>query len=95
MPTIEEIKAKAVPILKSAGVRKAALFGSYARGEETAESDIDILADFPPDISLFRVGGVQYELQEVLGRKVDLVQYTAIKPLIRPYIMEDELVFFG
>jgi len=84
-----------VPILKAAGARKAALFGSYARGEETPESDIDILADFPTNMSLFTIGGVQYDLQEALGRKVDLVQYIAIKPLLRPYIMKDELVFYG
>ncbi len=95
MPTIEEIKEKAVPILRSAGARKAALFGSYARGEETPESDVDILADFPIDTNLFRIGGVQYQLQEALGRKVDLVQYIAIKPLIRPSIVKDEIVFFG
>ena len=95
MSKIDEIREKAVPILKNAGARKAALFGSYARGEETSDSDIDILADFPLDTSLFKIGGVQYELQEVLGRKVDLVQYVAIKPMLLPYIMKDEILFFG
>ena len=92
MSKIEEIKEKAVPILKAAGARKAALFGSYARGEETPESDIDILADLPHDMSLFDVVGVKLDLEEVLGQKVDLVQYDAIKPRLRPYIMKDELV---
>lgn len=86
---IEEIKEKAVPILKAAGARKAALFGSYARGEETPESDIDIIVDMPSGSSLFDVGGLQYELQEVLGKKVDLSQYVALKPIIKPYVMKD------
>ena len=89
MSKIEEIKEKAVPILKAAGARKAALFGSYARGEETPESDIDIIVEMPSGTSLFDVGGLQYDLQEALGKKVDLSQYVALKPLIKPYIMKD------
>ena len=89
MSKIEEIREKVVPILKAAGARKAALFGSYARGEETPESDIDIVVEMPEGASLFDVGGLQYELQEVLGKKVDLSQYAALKPLLKPYVMRD------
>lgn len=94
MTQIEEIKGKITPMLRSAGVRKAALFGSVARGEAGPESDIDILVDMPHNISLLDVIGLKLDLEELLGKKVDLVQYDAIKPLIRPYIMKDELVIF-
>lgn len=87
MSKIEEIKEKAVPILKAAGARKAALFGSYARGEETPESDIDIIVEMPSGTSLFDVGGLQYDLQEALGKKVDLSQYAGLKEIIKPYVM--------
>ena len=89
MIKVEEIKARAVPILKAAGANKAALFGSYARGDQTSESDIDILADLPHSMSLFDVVGIKLDLEDVLGKKVDLVQYDAIKPRLRPYIMQD------
>ena len=89
MSKIEEIRLKAVPILKAAGASKAAIFGSYARGDETSESDIDILAALPHSMSLFDVVGIKLDLEEVLGKKVDLVQYDAIKPRLRPYIMQN------
>ena len=87
MSKIEEIKEKAVPILKAAGARKAALFGSHASGEETPESDIDIIVEMPSGTSLFDVGGLQYDLQEALGKKVDLSQYAGLKEIIKPYVM--------
>jgi len=89
MSKVEEIKSKAVPILKAAGASRAALFGSYARGDTTDESDIDILVDLPHTMSLFDVVGVQLDLEDVLGKKVDLVQYDAIKPRLVPYIMRN------
>ncbi len=92
MPNIQEIKDKAIPVLKLAGAKRAAIFGSYARGEASSDSDIDMLVDLPHNISLFDVVGLQLDLEDLLGKKVDLVQYDAIKPLLRPYIMKDELV---
>ncbi len=54
-------------------------------------SDIDILVDFPEAIGLFEFVGLKQELEELLGRKVDLVQYRAIKPLIRERILKEEV----
>ena len=52
---LEEIKEKVIPILKEAGVTHSAIFGSYVREEETENSDVDILVDYPKGYSLFDV----------------------------------------
>ncbi len=72
---------------KTQPVLKAWLFGSYARGEETPQSDVDIL--FGPDYSgkpftLFTMGGMYMDLKELLGKEVDLV----VEGSLRPYAAE-------
>ncbi len=88
---IEVIKKKLVPILRETGVTRAAVFGSVARGEETEKSDIDILVNLPRGMSLFDVVDLEFKLEEVIKRKVDLVDYDAIKPRLKPYIMHDQI----
>ena len=70
---------KIVSILKKNGVTKAAIFGSYARGDAKKNSDIDILIKPPTGIGLGFVG-IKLELEEKLGRKVDLLTYNSIHP---------------
>ena len=84
--TIDEIKTKAIPILKEAGITKSALFGSYVRGDANENSDIDFLVNFPADTTLLDVVRLQRSLQENLQKKVDLVSYNAISPLIKDSI---------
>lgn len=84
---IAQIKQKAIPVLKKEGVSRAAIFGSYVRGEAGEGSDIDILVEVPKDTGLFTFVGLQHKLEEVLGRKVDLVEYSTIKPRLKPYIL--------
>ena len=91
MPTIEEIKEKVLPALERYHARRAGLFGSVVRGETRRRSDIDILVDFPDPIGLFEFVGLKQELEELLGRKVDLVQYEAIKPLLKKRILKEEV----
>ena len=64
------------------------LFGSFARGDSTEGSDIDILVSFSESIGMEIVDLVM-ELEELLGHKVDLVSSKAIKPKMMPYIEED------
>ena len=82
---------KVVPILKASGVTRAALFGSVARGEQKRTSDVDLLVDLPADMSLFDVIDLESSLAAVMGRNVDLVDYVAIKPRLRPSIMHDQI----
>ncbi len=90
---IEEIKRKILPILKRFGVKKAALFGSVVRGEARSDSDIDILVEIErDDISLLDFVGLKLDLEEALGKKVDLVEYKTIKPLLRERILSEQKV---
>ena len=89
---INEIKIKINPILKKNGVKRAAIFGSYARGEETKKSDIDILIEYgDDDKSLFDLVGLQIELEEKLKKKVDLGEYSTIRPQIKDRILSEQV----
>ena len=71
--TIEQIKSIAAPIARSYGVKSLSLFGSYARGEATESSDIDILVDCGAIRSAFEMGGLYADLSDGLGKPLDLV----------------------
>ena len=85
--TRQMIQQKIAEYFETQPVLKAWLFGSFARGEETPQSDVDIL--FVPDYSgkpftLFTMGGMYMDLKEILGREVDLV----VDGSLRPYAVE-------
>ena len=71
--TIEEIKEKTIPIAKAYGIRKMSLFGSYARGEATDESDVDLYIDKGYLKSLLQYFSFVDELERNLGCHVDVV----------------------
>lgn len=89
---IEEIERKILPILQRYGVKRVGLFGSCVRGEVKEDSDIDILVEIEEDISLLDFIGIKLELEEALGKKVDLVEYSTIKPLLRKRILDEQVV---
>lgn len=88
---IEKIKKKIVPVLKQAGVTRSSLFGSYVRGEQRKDSDIDLLVDFPKGISLFDVAEIKLKLEDMLGKKVDIVGFNKIKSRLKPYILSEQI----
>jgi len=71
------------------GARNVRIFGSAARGEEREESDIDIVVEFEPGRSLLDHGALCLELEELLGRKVDVVSQAGIKPRLREQILKE------
>jgi len=89
--SIQIIKTKIISILKRHGVSKAAIFGSLARGEESKNSDIDILVEFKGEKSLLDLIGLKMELEEVLEKKVDLVEYSTIHPLLKERILREQM----
>lgn len=72
------------------------LFGSTARGEATLESDVDLFFDDEPNarLSLLDVIGIQHLLEEVLGRKVDLMTRDSLHPLLRADIESEAVAVF-
>jgi len=85
---LDDIKNKALPILKEAGVTRSSLFGSCVRGENKEDSDIDMLVDFPRGKGLFEFVGLKLKLEQVLNRKVDLGEFSTIKPRLREHILQ-------
>ena len=81
----EEIKQLAATY----GAHNVRLFGSVARREAHSDSDIDVLVDLEPDRSLFDLGGLLMELQELLGCKVDVVTEQGLRPRIRERVLRD------
>ena len=87
--------ASIAPVLERNGVEYAGVFGSRARGDEGADSDMDILIRPREPIGLFGLAGLQQELSEKLGRRVDLVTEGGLSPYIRERILQDLRVFYG
>lgn len=78
-------------------VLRAWLFGSCSRGEDTQDSDIDILVDYDNSkgiVSLFTMGGMLMELSDLLGRKVDLVENKGLKPFARKSVDHDKILIY-
>jgi len=75
--------------LEKLGVKSLSLFGSVARDEDHPGSDVDILVEFKGRATFDRYMDTKFYLEDLLGRKVDLVTLRAIKPRMKPYIMQD------
>ena len=88
---LEAIKGKLIPILKKNNVTRAGIFGSYARGEQNGKSDIDILVEVNEGVGLIEFIKLKMAIQELLRKKVDLVEYDTIRPEIRENIIRDEI----
>lgn len=85
---------KMVRLLRRHGARKVELFGSFARGEARADSDIDILVEFKERKSLLELVGIEQELEEALGVKVDLLTKKWISPYLIDRIEREAVVVF-
>ncbi|UMX48316.1 MAG: nucleotidyltransferase family protein [Candidatus Nealsonbacteria bacterium DGGOD1a] len=84
-------RAKLNAIFKEYGVVKAAVFGSYARGDERKRSDIDFLIKMESGRSLMDLGGLKVDLEKLFGRKVDLVEYECIHPKLKKEILGEQV----
>ena len=77
--------------LEAFGVKSIALFGSAAKGEAQLESDIDILVEFERAIGLLRFLKLQHRLEELLGKRVDLVTQAALKRQFKDRILREAI----
>lgn len=85
---IKEVLIENKGLLRRYGVKKMGLFGSYVKGWQKEDSDIDILVEVE-GISLLDFVALELKLSEILGRKIDLVSIKALKPYIKPYILKE------
>ena len=82
---------------KDKPIHRAWLFGSYSRGEESSESDIDILVDYDNShgiVSLFTMGKMLMDLTDILGVNVDLVDNSGVKDFARESIDNDKILIY-
>ena len=91
----KEMTQKIIPILESGDVEFAGVFGSYARGEEMSDSDVDFLVRFKKPKSLFNIVGLEIELSEALNKKVDLVTESGLCPHIKEAVAKDIQPIYG
>jgi uncharacterized protein len=88
---LEEVRSLIIDILKKKDVKKAALFGSILKGDFNSESDIDILIKFEGKKSLLDLADLKMELEDKLGRKVDILTYDSIHPLLKDIILNEQV----
>ncbi len=91
MDSIEQLKGKIIPILEKHRIKRAGIFGSFARNHAEKQSDIDLLVEVDADTSLLEFIAIKHQLEDVLGREVDLVEYSALKPSLRESILKEEV----
>lgn len=88
-PTIDEIRQKVAEPMSRRGVVRAGIFGSVARGEATASSDVDFLVDFEKGRTLVDLSGLRLDLREILGRDVDVATRGSLHPKLREQILTE------
>ena len=91
-----DILQKLQEYFKTKPIIKAWIFGSYARGEEQPDSDIDILVDFDKNSypSLLSHAGMIIDIEDLLGKKIDLVPDECLYPRLRPFVDADKILIY-
>lgn len=86
---IKKLRANKEELYKRYNIKSMGIFGSYARGEETPESDIDILVEYEITPSLFELIDLEIKLEEYMNKKIDLVEKYSIKKGLENYILNE------
>lgn len=89
---LQEKREEVLRICAKYGARNVRVFGSVARGEADEQSDLDFLVEMEPGRSLFDLGGLQYELEQLLGCPVDVVTDRGLKARIRDRVLREALL---
>lgn len=93
--TIDEIKSIASPIARQYGIAALYLFGSYARGEATPESDIDFRVDRGQVVDLFELGGLYSDLEERFQKKLDVLTTHMLSNRFLERIRPEEVLIYA
>lgn len=76
--------------IKAFGVKRVGLFGSFVRNQPTPQSDVDLLVEFEPEqLTLLNYTGLGFFLEELFGRRVDLLTPGSLSPYIGPHILRE------
>ncbi len=86
---LKDKRDEVIRICSGHGATNVRVFGSLARGEADERSDVDLLVELEPGRSLLDLGGMQYELEELLGCPVDVVTVRGLKPRIRERVLRE------
>ncbi|WP_133513307.1 nucleotidyltransferase family protein [Candidatus Thiosymbion oneisti] len=89
--TLRRLKVAKTDLARRFGVTDLALFGSQARNDAGVASDVDILVSFDGPATSRRYFGVQFYLEDLLGRPVDLISDKGIRPELRPFIEREAI----
>jgi len=90
---IGDIKRKITPILKKYDIKKAAIFGSVARGEQYITNDVDFIVETGKPMG-FKFIGLKMDIEKKLGRKIDLSTYKSINPLLKKSILKNQVKIY-
>ena len=88
---IEPVREKIIDILRENGVKRPSVFGSIVRGEMTEDSDVDLLVEFEGRRSLLDLAHLKNELEDAIDRRVDLLTYKSLHPLLRERILAEQV----
>jgi len=91
---IKKLQKKIIPVLEKYGVKRASVFGSFARGEDRKDSDIDLLVKLGEQGGLFTLVRLQRELSQAAGKKIDLSTYASVHHLIKKFVDKDKIKIY-
>jgi predicted nucleotidyltransferase len=89
LESLRRLSAEIAAVAERRGASNVRVFGSVARGDADASSDVDLLVDLDPDRSLFDLGGLLMDLTELLGTDVDVVTEASLKPRVRNRVLAE------
>jgi len=91
MEDVEKFKQLILPVLNRYLIKRAAIFGSFAKGTATAGSDIDLLIEPGLGFTLFNMLALENEISDIVKRKVDVVEYSALKHSITTEVLSSAI----
>ena len=93
--SIDEIRDKIRPICEQYKIEKVWLFGSYARGEAREDSDVDLHMKAPKGIGLFGLSGIYADLEEALGKEIDLItRIPEENKIFKKYVAREKILIY-
>ena len=91
MIDLDSIKPLLLSVLEKYPVSRAAVFGSFSRNQQNSLSDVDLLVEFEKSVSIFDFLRMENELTKSVTRKVDVVEFSAIKSSIRNQVLDEAI----